>query len=202
MIAEAQRNAWFCREVLPHQRLLTRYIHRNWRVPDDVLDIRQEVYALALVGIGRELPLYSRQYLYTIARNLLINRAKRARIVAFEPIADPEIADRNIDFFAADRHLDAQDELRRVQAGLERLPLRCREIVWLRKVEGLTTREAADRLGVGIDTIERQLTMGMRAILDFMHGGPGRIVRTKIPRCASVDDVRITRAGKPQRGSC
>jgi RNA polymerase sigma-70 factor (ECF subfamily) len=193
MIADAQRNAWFCREVLPLQRLLTRYIHRNWRVQDDVLDIRQEVYALALGGIRGEFPLYSRQYLYTIARNLLINRAKRARIVAFEPIADPELADSNIDLLAADRHWDAQDELRRVQAGLERLPSRCREIVWLRKVEGLTTREAADRLGVGIDTIERQVTMGMRALIDFMRGGPGRIVRSKVLRSAAADDAPAQR---------
>ncbi len=46
------------------------------------------------------------------------------------------------------------------EAGLAGLPPKCREVVRLRKVEGLTTREAADRLGVGIDTIERQLAIG------------------------------------------
>lgn len=50
-------------------------------------------------------------------------------------------------------------------------------MVTLRKVEGLSTRETADRLGVGVDTIERQLTLGMRALVDFMLGGPGKIAR-------------------------
>lgn len=193
MIANAQRNAWFCTEVLPLQRLLTRYIHRNWRVADEVIDIRQEVYELALSGARRELPQYCRRYLYTIARNLLINRAKRARIVSFELIADPESAARDIDLLASDRHLDAQEELRRVQTGLQRLPLRCREVVWLRMVEGLTTRETAERLGVGCDTVERQLTMGRRALLDFMRGGPGRIGRTKPVRDAAGLDQALRR---------
>ncbi len=182
MIEDVQLNAWFCREVLPLERSLTRFIHRNWRVADDVVDIRQEVYELALTGARREIPRQSRQYIYTIARNLLINRAKRARIVSFELVADLESVDRDIDLFAADRHLDARDQLRRVQAGLDNLPSRCREVVELRKVEGFSTKEAADQLGVGTDTIEKQLTIGMRALVDFMLGGSGKIARPKLLR--------------------
>lgn len=177
MIDDDSLNAWFCREVLPLERSLTQFIRRNWRVADDVIDLRQEVYEHALTGARRGLPQQAAPYVYTIARNLLINRTKRARIVSFELVADLESVYRGVDLFAAERHLSARDELRRAYAGLDNLPPRCREVVRLRKVEGLTTREAADRLGVGIDTIEQQLTMGMRALTDFMLGGPGKIVR-------------------------
>ena len=71
----------------------------------------------------------------------------------------------------------ARDELRRAQAGLDLLPPRCREVVRLRKVEGLSTRETAERLGVGIDTVEKQLTLGIRAMTDFVLGGTGKIHR-------------------------
>jgi RNA polymerase sigma-70 factor (ECF subfamily) len=47
----------------------------------------------------------------------------------------------------------------------------------LRKIEGLSTRETSERLGVGIDTIEQQLVHGMRALVDFMLGGSGKIRR-------------------------
>jgi len=88
MIDDASLNAWFCREVLPLEQALTRFIHRNWRVADDVIDLRQEVYELTLTGARRGLPQHAGHYVYTIARNLLINRTKRSRIVSFELVAD------------------------------------------------------------------------------------------------------------------
>lgn len=176
MIDDKTLNAWFCREVLPLERALTAYIRRNWRVADHVTDIRQEIYERVLIGASAGLPGNPAQFVYTVARNHLINSAKRARIVSFDLVADLETVDREVDMFAAERHLDARQELRRAQEGLERLSPRCREVVRLRKFEGLSTREAAERLGVGTEAIERQLTMGMRALADFMLGGSGKIV--------------------------
>lgn len=179
MIDDDALRAWFMAEVLPLEPSLTRFIRRNWRMADDVIDIRQDIYVLALNGARGGLPNVSGAYVYTIARNHLINLARRARIVSFDLVADLETVSREVDIFRADRHLLARDELRHAQAGLEKLPPRCRDVVRLRKVEGLSTREAADRLGVGIDTIERQLTLGMKALVDHMLGGSGRIVRSK-----------------------
>ena len=176
MIDDETLNSWFCREVLPLERALTAFIRRNWRVADDVTDIRQDIYQRVLIGASGSLPGNPTQFVYTVARNHLINSAKRARIVPLTLVADLDTVDRKVDLFAADRHLSAREELRRAQEGLDRLPPRCREVVRLRKVEGLSTREAAERLGVGIETIDRQLAMGMRALNDFMLGGSGKIV--------------------------
>ena len=60
---------------------------------------------------------------------------------------------------------------------MERLPARCREVIVLRKIEGLSQRETAARMGVREDTVERQMVQGMRALTDFMLGGTGRIRR-------------------------
>lgn len=168
---------WFCREVLPLEPALTRYIRRNWRVADDVFDMLHEVYALALGSAQNGLPDYTQGYVFTIARNLLAQRSRRARVVSFDLVADMERVEPDVDILSTERNMIARDDLRRAQAGIENLPPRCREVVRLRKVEGLTTREAAERLGVGIDAIEQQLTKGMRALADFMLGGTGRIVR-------------------------
>ena len=40
----------------------------------------------------------------------------------------------------------------------------------LRKIEGLSTREVADRLKINAETVERQTIYGMRALVDFMLG--------------------------------
>jgi RNA polymerase sigma-70 factor (ECF subfamily) len=52
----------------------------------------------------------------------------------------------------------------------------------LRKVEGVSTQEAADVLGVSTETIRQQLKYGMKALIDHMLGGPGRIVRPRFVR--------------------
>ena len=171
-------NEWFCEKVLPHERALTQFLRRNWKVADDVTDLRQDIYERALSGARSGLPTHTRQYLFTVARNHLINHAKRGQIVSFELVADMTAVDVELDLMAADRHLNARDELRRAQLGLDRLPPRCREIVRLRKVEGLTTRETAERLGISVNTVEKQMTQGMRALVDFMLGGAGRISRS------------------------
>ena len=73
-----------------------------------------------------------------------------------------------------ERHLTARDELRQVQAALDRMPERRREIVMLRKLEGLSQKEIAARLGVSVSTVEKQLADGMRFLVGWMlNAGEG-----------------------------
>jgi RNA polymerase sigma-70 factor (ECF subfamily) len=182
MIDDAALNAWFCEHVLALEPALTSFIRYNWRIAEDVIDLRQDIYERVLAGSRQELPMNTKAFVFTVARNHLINQAVRARIVSFDLVANLESEGVVTDLLATERHLDARDQLRWARDGLEALPPRCREVVRLRKVEGLTTKETAERLGIGIDTVERQLTMGMRALVDFMLGGTGKIVRPRFAR--------------------
>ena len=177
MVDDETLKRWFCEEVLPLERSLMTFIERNWRSKDDIADLRQDIYERTLTGARCGLPTQTRAYLYTVARNHLINCAKRSMVVSFELYADLDEINGAPDFLATDRYLSARAELNRAQAGLNRLPPRCREVVLLRKVEGLSTREAAEKTGVSVHTIEKQLTMGMRALVEFMLGGSGKIAR-------------------------
>jgi RNA polymerase sigma-70 factor (ECF subfamily) len=179
MIDDEALDDWFCREVLPLERTLTHFIRRNWRVADDVMDLRHDVYELAFAGARNGLPANTRHYLFTVARNHLINCAKRSQIVSFDLVADLETVRRDVDMFGAERHLEARETLRRVLAGLEKLSPRVREIVELRKIEGLSIKETAEKLGIGRDAVNHQLVMGMKALADHMLGGAGRVVRRR-----------------------
>lgn len=172
-------NEWFCQEVLPLERGLTRYILRNSRNNSDLSDLRQAIYERVLAGARRELPQNTKAFVFTVARNHLINFAKRAQIISFELVSDLETVESDPEIFDVERHLSARDELRRAHEGLDRLPPRCREVVRLRKVEGLSTKEVAERMGVGIHTVEKQMTDGMRALVDFMMGGSGKVRRRR-----------------------
>jgi len=143
------------------------------------MDVVHDIYELAITGVSNGLPHNTSAYVFTIARNHLINRAKRARIVSFEQIADLESLNIDDARFQPERQLDARDALRHVQAGLEKLSPRVREIVVLRKVEGLNVVETANRLGIGKDAVNHQLAMGMKALADHMLGGVGKIIRRR-----------------------
>jgi RNA polymerase sigma factor (sigma-70 family) len=177
VLEDSELKRWFFDDVLPHEKSLTSFIRRNCRHEDDILDLRQDVYQQILTAARAVRPQHPKAYLFAIARNLLINRAKREKIVSFEYVADLEALTIDLDVSRSERGLEARDELRRAIAGLDCLPARCREVVRLRKVEGYSTRQVADELGIGIDTVEKQMTLGMRALVDFMLGGSGKIRR-------------------------
>jgi RNA polymerase sigma-70 factor (ECF subfamily) len=178
MVEEDALKAWFFREILPLEAALTRFIRRNWRVEAEIPDLRQEIYARVYESAKERLPLQAKPFLFTVARNHLINSARRERIVSFEVVADLESLNVAIDTMTPERYVTAREELRRLKAGLDKLPPRCREVIMLRKIEGLSQRQVAVRMGVGETTVEHQMVHGMRALVDYMLGGSGKIKRS------------------------
>ena len=168
MVEDGEIRRWFRAEVLPLEGALTRFIRRNWRVEADVVDLRHDIYELAITGARKSLPLATRPYLFVIARNHLINRAKRARLVSFELVADLESIQSDAGHFDQERQLLARDMLRRVEEGLAKLTPRVRQIVQLRKVRGFNTSETAEELGIGLDAVRKQTSAGMRALTDYI----------------------------------
>ena len=157
-------NAWFVNEVLPLEGLLEGFLRRNWRDIDEISDMRQEVYARVFDGCARNRPESAKAFVLATARNLLIDRARRAQIVSIETYADMDALAPTLDELSPERHLSARSELKLLQIALNLLPARCREVIELRKIEGLSQREVASRMGITEDTVERQVSKGVRAL--------------------------------------
>ncbi|HEY4124663.1 MAG TPA: sigma-70 family RNA polymerase sigma factor, partial [Rhizomicrobium sp.] len=75
-----------------------------------------------------------------------------------------------IDAPPPDRNVIARDELRRLQAALDQLPPRAREAVVLGRIEGLSGREIARRMGIGTATVSAHLASGILALADILYG--------------------------------
>lgn len=178
--------AWFTEVVLPMEAQLLSFFGARWKNAHEIKDMLHDVYERALTGARHGIPQNGRAYVFAIARNLIISRAKRNKIVSFDFISDLEQQIDEHDFLTPERHATAREELRKLIEAMDLLPPRCREMVRLRKVEGLTTREVADKLSVSTAAVERQLTFGMRALADAMLGGRGRIKRERTFRVLSL----------------
>lgn len=157
---------WFIHEVLPVEPLLMRYLRQNWRDTSEWADLRQEVYARVYEAARAGLPERTAAFVLATARNLLIDRARKSQVVSIDTYA--ELDDLMIDDLTPERHASARAELRALAEALDTLPPRCREVVVLRKVDGLSQREVAAEMGIAEDTVEKQIAKGMRALADAL----------------------------------
>jgi len=162
--------AWFIREVLPLEPALMQYLRRNWRRRDDIADLRNDIYVQVFEAALKKLPEKPQQFVVTTARNLLIDRLRRERIVAMEAMADLDALEGAADTPGPERVAIARDELRLLQRAMERLPRRTQEIIVMRRVEGLSRAEISVRLGISQETVSAHVTDGMRALTEMLFG--------------------------------
>jgi len=168
-MTESGLDAWFVGQVLPLEAALERFIRRHCRPSDDVNDLRQEVYVRVYEAASRARPLLAKPFVFMTARNLLRDQARRARIVSIEAVADVSALNSVAEDALPDRVVSAREELRRLEMALNMLPPRCRKVVALRKIHGLSQREVARELGITEDTVERQVSKGVRALAAALH---------------------------------
>lgn len=162
-------DAWFAREVLAHEGALMRFLHRNWRNHDEVVDLRQEIYVRVYEAAAGRRPDSPKSFLFATARHLLADRIRRQRIVSITAVGDLEQLNVLTDELEPGRWLGGRDALERLARALDRLPDRCRQVVWLRRVEDLPQKEIARRLGISEKTVEKHIAKGCRLMANYFH---------------------------------
>jgi len=160
---------WFVAEVLPLEGRVTAFLRRNWRTRHEVDDLRQEIYARTYDAARAGRPSNTRAFVMRIARNLLIDRARRERVVSIDFVEDLSRLDEAPELAATERQMTARLELGRLQRVLQTLPPRCRQVVELRKIHGLSQRDVASRMGITEDTVERQVSKGVRLLAEGVY---------------------------------
>jgi len=163
---------WFGREVLPLEAVLTQFLSRNWRNESDIVDLRQEVYVRICEMAQKEFPHPVRPLLFSIARNLLIDRIRKTNVVPIEAVADLDALGIAIEPLTPDRTVAAREEIRRLQDAMDRLPPRCREVVTLARLEGLSGKEIAARMNISEATASYHLNHGVRLLANMLYGEP------------------------------
>ena len=167
-------SAWYAAEVQPHAAEVRAWLHGKYPVLSDPDDLVQE--ALARVWKERQArPVPNpKALLFTTARHLALDQLRRRQIVRIDALA--EFADLPVleeSPSAADTTARNQ-ELDLLTQALQSLPERCRQVLTLRKIYGLSQREIAVQLGISEHTVEAQVGNGMKRCTEFLarHGLP------------------------------
>jgi len=136
----------------------------------EIPDLRQDVYLRVYESARESRPNSPRAFLFATARNLLTDHIRRSRVVSIEATGDVDTFDALVDEVSPERNVGARQELQNLALAFDSLSDKCRRIVWLRRIEGLSQRQTAERLGLREVAVESQLARGMRALARAVFG--------------------------------
>ncbi len=74
-----------------------------------------------------------------------------------------------LEIFSEEEEDFIKKQIKKVQAEVDKLPPKCKEVFVLNKIEGLKYREVADQLGVSVKTVEAQLSKAMTRIREALE---------------------------------
>jgi len=142
---------------------LRRYLARMLGNTTEAQDVAHDAYLRVYPTIQKQSAERPEALLYVTARRLAINRLKRRSI---SPVGTTAL---NLDTAASEnpgvaQQVMARQELSLLEKAIAELPAGCRSVLLLRKVELLSHREIADRLGIAVSTVEKQHARALRLL--------------------------------------
>jgi RNA polymerase sigma factor (sigma-70 family) len=166
---------WFAAEILPLEGVLVRYLMRVWPNSADVPDLRQDIYIRVYESARGNFPTSPKAYLFATARNLMADRVRRSRVVYIDTTQELEVLNVLVDEISPERRFGARQELQSLARAFDSLSDKCRNVVWLRRVEGLSQQETAKRLGMREGAVESQLVRGVRVLALAVFGSANQV---------------------------
>jgi len=167
--SSSEHARWFEEEVQPHEPALRAWLRARFPSLWDVDDLIQETYERLFRAKRAGKIAQARPYLFAVARNAAASIYRRRKIIAIESVAEIE------DFGVAEDKADAaetasrEQELSMLAEAISGLPKRCRQVLTLRKLHGLSHREIAQKLGISENTVNAQAALGVLRCRDYLE---------------------------------
>lgn len=170
---DADRSLWLAQNILPHEAELRTWLARLSSVGGDQIDdLVQETYAVLATRAEVASIHNPRAYAFQVARSILLQQMRRARVVALGTMADLDHLGEATDHPTPEQHAIARDEYARVALAIAAMPPQTRRAFQLRRIEGLSQREIACALGLSENTVEKHIMRGIKMLMQqFGRGG-------------------------------
>lgn len=104
-----------------------------------------------------------RSYLYTAVRNRCLNFIRdRKKHVMLDAVREHQ-------FTTEITESETEELSKAIDAGIETLPEKCREVFELNQIEGLKYAQIAEKLGISIKTVEAQMSKALSVLRDHLR---------------------------------
>jgi len=163
----SEQARWFSEEVKPYEPALRAYLLRRFPSLPDHDDLVQEAYTRLLKAKETGRLTYAKAFLFTAARNVAIDVFRRRRVVTHEELSDLAAMPVLDEVPGVAETSERAHRLEVLIEAVNTLPERCREVMVLRHVDGLTYKEIAGRLGISTETVKVHILKGVRDCTAF-----------------------------------
>ncbi|MEE4380974.1 MAG: RNA polymerase sigma factor [Pseudomonadales bacterium] len=153
-----------------HRAALRRVVRRHLGSQGDPDDVLQEAF---LRAYGAELKRGVEQpkaFLFQVARNTALGERRRASASPMDGSVDPESDGLSTHAVGADAAdvLDGRRKLHAFTMAVLQLPPRCRRAFLLRRMEGLSYKQIANRMGISVSAAEKHVANGLLRCHDYL----------------------------------
>nr|WP_189672895.1 sigma-70 family RNA polymerase sigma factor [Pseudomonas taiwanensis] len=124
-------------------------------------DVAHDAYLRVLERTDAQQIEHPRAFLYRTALNLVVDRHRRQRVRQAEPL-DVLDSDERWHIQAPSQEMQLDQRLALMQRALDELSKPCRDSFLLRKLEGLSHQQIAERLGVSRSMVEKHIVNAMK----------------------------------------
>ena len=159
------------------QTRLKRYIARLLKRPEDIEDVSQEAFLKLLEAAAKGEIRYPKAYLFRTARNLALNNLARKSNILVDSLEDFAIPDVIGKTGLLEDQMVIQQRFEFLSRAVASLPEVTRQVLILRKYQGLSRKEVATTLNISISAVEKHLAKALESCLQYMEirGYPSRV---------------------------
>lgn len=167
----SQQSQWFSEQLQPHEGMLRAWLRSRFPVVEDIDDIVQEAYLRVLRAHESDCHSIAspKAFLFTTARNLVLMQLRHRGVERTDALAEIDPSDILDEKANVPDYVVHEEELEILTKAIQSLPTRCRQILTLRKIYGLSQREVASQLGLSEHTVEAQGTIGLRKLTAYFE---------------------------------
>jgi RNA polymerase sigma factor (sigma-70 family) len=165
--------------LVPHRNCaynLARWLMRN---SEDAEDVVQEAYARAFRYASGFRGGDPRAWLLAIVRNTCYGWLRKARTSGLAEAFDEDVHSREVSGSNPEQQLLRRADTALAGAALAALPVRFREVLVLREMEGLSYKEMSAVLGVPIGTVMSSLSRARERLRETA----GQMLLARVTRC-------------------
>ena len=158
---DAEQALWFAEEVLPHEPTLRAWLRSRFPSLADGDDVVQEAY-VRLIRARRQREVEdTKSYLFAVARNVVLDLFRRNSARPTIASSDYERSSVMDERTGVAESICNSQEFEILKQAIDALPVRCREIMTLQKIQGLSNQEIAQKLEVSVNTVNAQVVIGL-----------------------------------------
>ena len=173
------RTNWLVTQIHCNEAKLRGYLRRFFNAPCDITDCVQESYARLLTLSDQELMKIRcpHAFLFTTARNVALEWLRKQRVLLRSATPELDLANVLDTSPSADEQLCKGEELQLLAFAVASLPERCRQVLTLRKLDGVSQKDIAVRLHISENTVEKHARNGVRLCAEYIVAHEARATR-------------------------